>query len=154
MLAKILNSQYTKRTKHPFIDCTISDDIITWYFKIKNLDGDYNGGEYIFTLTAPHDFPVSPPVFKFCTPNGLFAVDVPICISIGVLHANDSPGKNGSYGWRPCLGMMGFAEQVLNAFICFTEADTGIGIEHKSSDEKRELARLSKSFNEKMKLSW
>ena len=48
-------------------------------------------------------------------------------------------------GWRPSLGMPGFAEQVVNGLICGVES--GIRIGNASPEEKKRYADQSKAWN-------
>ena len=94
----------------------------------------------------------------FLTPNGVY--DIPrdkhggkICISIGEFHPNDHhrDEKSGSYGWRKCFGMMGFANQVWGSFITFDSNTSGINIINPppSDSEKKILAKNSIEYNKK-----
>ena len=122
-------------------------DMRIWYVRISGLDAPYKGGEYLCYIVAPDEFPHRPPSLKFLTDNGLFVPGHKVCISVGEFHANDKPGKDGAHGWRPSLGMHGFALEVVNALICHADLGSGIGIQHKSAAEKRYLASVSRKFN-------
>ena len=37
--------------------------------------------------------------------------------SVGEFHHDDAPGPDGAHGWRPALGMAGFAVQVVNGLV-------------------------------------
>jgi ubiquitin-protein ligase len=123
-------------------------NIYIWYFLIKGLGDAYEGGKYLFKLTAPKTFPQKPPSFEFLTPNGVFDLGGPICISVGEFHSNDhKKGSSGEYGWRPALGMMGFAIQVLNGLITFDENDHGIRIINTTYEQKQDYAKKSIQYN-------
>jgi len=152
-LPAILLSQYNRALKAnnenliPYVDET---NIQIWYFLIKGLkDTPFEGGEYIFKLTAPNEFPQKPPSFEFCTPNGVYDIGGKICISVGEFHANDRPGSTGSYGWRPSLGMYGFANEALNGLINYQYLDHGIRIISTSIKEKQKFAANSVEYNKK-----
>jgi ubiquitin-conjugating enzyme E2 J2 len=98
-------------------------------------------------LIVPDEFPHKPPRLIFLTPNGLFIPGHKVCISVGEFHTNDGPGRDGAYGWRPALGMSGFAAQVVNALICSDTLGSGIGIAHSSPAEKQKLAESSRAYN-------
>jgi len=134
---------------HPNIMVHMSEtDLKKWYFLVTNLSGPYNGGEYIFLLKAPGDFPQKPPEFSFITPNGVYTPGGPICISIGNMHTSDKDrGAKGAYGWRSSLGMVGFAREVVNGMIDPNFLEGGIRIEHRSDDEKVQLAAKSVEYN-------
>jgi ubiquitin-conjugating enzyme E2 J2 len=127
----------------PYID----NNIYLWYFLIQKLDAPYLGGEYIFKLTAPSNFPDNPPSFEFITPNGVYDLGGKICISVGEYHTNDHHKSGGSYGWRPSLGMMGFAREVLNGFVNYEFLDHGIRIIKTSIAEKNNFAKKSIEYN-------
>jgi ubiquitin-protein ligase len=157
-LTRVLMAQYKKFLEDPppnllaWIDPA---DVRTWYFLVVGLDRPYLGGEYLFKLTACEAtkdrpaFPQSPPSFAFLTHNGLFQLNVAhICISVGEFHANDAPGAEGSYGWRPSLGMKGFAVQVVNGMICH-DLLAGIGILNLGDPVKVLYAQMSRAQNAK-----
>lgn len=149
-LARVLHAQYANYVKdpHPNFLVTIDpDDMRVWYFLIVGLDKPWRGGEYIFKLTAPDDFPQKPPVFEFLTKNGLFEPGGRICISIGEFHADDKPGATGSHGWRQTLGMKGFAVQVVNAMICFSDQESGVRIVNQPESMKILHAQNSRKQN-------
>jgi len=150
-LPLILLNQYNKALKVnnnnliPYVD---ESNIKIWYFLIKDLkDTPFEGGEYIFKLTVPDEFPQKPPSFEFCTPNGVYDIGGKICISVGEFHTNDRPGSTGSYGWRPSLGMYGFANEVLNGLINFQYLDHGIRILSTDIETKKKLANNSIKYN-------
>ena len=151
-LTKILTNQYKIALKAnddnliPYMD---TDNVKNWYFLIKGLDAPYKDGEYIFKLTVTDQFPHAPPKFEFCTPNGVYDIGGPICISVGEFHTNDKPGKDGSHGWRPSLGMYGFARQVLNGLICYEGLEHGIRILNTSIEIKEDFTSKSKEYNTK-----
>ena len=149
-LTKILMAQYKNFISDPhpnLLAIMDNNNIRIWYFLICGLGEPFLSGEYIFKLTAPIDFPQSPPKFEFCTANGVFIPGGSICISVGEFHTNDQPGKSGSYGWRSALGMKGFAIQVVNGLICNECLESGIGIKILPDLLKIELAKSSQRNN-------
>ena len=149
-VVRILSAQLRNLYSCPetfFIAVPDPKDTRIWYFLIAGLDAPYATGEYIFYLIAPDEFPQKPPRLIFLTPNGLFTPGHKVCISVGEFHANDRPGKDGAHGWRPSLGMKGFANEVVNALICSDDLGSGIGIESSSPVEKRRLAKNSRDYN-------
>lgn len=149
-LVKILLAQHKNFNADPYPHLlAISDeqDLRVWYFLVGGLDDPFLHGEFIFKLTAPDSFPEKPPRFEFCTENGVFHPTGPICISVGEYHTNDRPGKTGAYGWRPALGMKGFAIQVVNGLICYEGLESGIRIQNSSAAEKKEFAKNSRATN-------
>ena len=151
-ISLVLFNQYNKAIKEKNINLIPhmnEDNVKIWYFLIKGLDTPFKGGEYIFKLTAPNEFPHRPPSFEFCTPNGVYDIGGKICISVGEFHANDKPGSTGSYGWRPCLGMYGFALEVLNGLINYQYLDHGIRILSTDIKTKEKFATESIDYNKK-----
>ena len=118
--ARVLANQYRIALAKPFEHLLVwadEADLRRWFFLVVGLEPPFAGGEFVFLLTAPDTFPQEPPKFEFLTPNGVFEPGGPICISIGEFHAHDAPGASGGQGWRPCLGMLGFAREVVNALV-------------------------------------
>ena len=151
-LTRVLMAQLGRLGASPapfFIASPNPTDMRVVYFLIGGLGDPYAGGEYVFQLIAPDEFPQKPPRLIFLTPNGLFTPGHKVCISVGEFHANDRPGKDGAHGWRPALGLRGFALEVVNALICSADLGSGIGIDHRPPEEKRKLARDSRAYNKK-----
>ncbi|NBQ71241.1 MAG: hypothetical protein EBU46_21350, partial [Nitrosomonadaceae bacterium] len=149
-LARVLMSQLQKleaAPEHFFLAAPRPDDLRVVYFLVAGLGDPYAGGEYVFQLIVPDDFPAKPPRLVFLTPTGVFKPGDRVCISVGEFHANDRPGKDGAHGWRPTLGLRGFALEVVNALICSDDLGSGIGIEHKPPNEKRALALGARAYN-------
>lgn len=150
---KIMMAQLKKahKTDHPNLIPLIDEaDVKTWHFLVCNLPDPYVGGEFIIKLVAPGEFPHKPPSFSVLTPNGVFETGGKICLSIGEFHANDhkKSGERGAYGWRSALGMIGFAREVVNAFIVPDSLGGGIRIIRNRSDKKtRQLSAASRQFN-------
>lgn len=140
---KTLMAHYKKATTspHPYIKVAMDpSNVAVWYFLIHNLDDAYKGGEYLFKMTAPKDFPFKPPTFVCMTPNGFYETGGPICISIGEFHSNN---------YRPTLGMMGFAEQVMAGLIDAKNMGHGIRLVNTTDAVKKDLADKSVAFNKK-----
>ncbi len=150
-LVKILQSQYKIALRgHPNLLPLMDEaDPRVWYWMIAGVDAPFLGGEYIFKLTAPDEFPHAPPKFEFITKNGVYEPGGAICISIGEFHANDKPGKTGESGWRAALGMLGFAVQVYNGLINFLSLDSGIRIIKTTDVVKAQYAKASSAWNMK-----
>lgn len=111
------------------------------YILIHNINGEQNefvGGEYIVHMKLPNNFPFSPPVFKFLTPQGICEINVPVCIDIGHFHPEN---------YRPVLGIYGFAMN-LCSFMLSDQLD-GINIIKTDIMKKKQFALESKEYNEK-----
>jgi hypothetical protein len=141
-----------------YLDFIIDDkDCGIWRARIRDLVGEYQGGEYIVELWAPIDYPFGPPVFYFKTPNGVYECDKKVCISTGEFHKENYVAANG--------GMGGFSLDLVNGLICWQELGTGIAIMHSEFQmappairaqmlpqllaEKRKYAAGSRAFNER-----
>tara|TARA_B110000908_G_scaffold53834_1_gene65622 strand:+ start:16626 stop:17183 length:558 start_codon:yes stop_codon:yes gene_type:complete len=126
------------------------EDIQTIYVLVGNLPDNYMGGQYLYKLTIPTDFPEKPPHLFALTPNGVFQTGGQICVSIGTFHQSDHKNSNskGDYGWRPAIGLGGFVlNGVVNAMLHFDSNDHGIRIEIQSPEEKKILANKSTEYN-------
>jgi ubiquitin-protein ligase len=138
-----------KNPEELFILTPDSSEVRICYGLISGLGEPYKGGEYIFQLIMHDDYPDVPPRLIFLSATGVFIPGHVVCISVGEFHADDKPGAQGSKGWRKAMGLRGFSCEVVNALICSDDLGTGIGIDHKSSFEKRLLALQSRASNEK-----
>ena len=99
-----------RRADHPQLLWYVDEaDLDVWYLGVANLGGRCASGEYIFCLRVPPGFPTKPPSLEALTPNGVYGLGGKICISIGEFHADR---------WRPAIGMLGFAREVLNGMLC------------------------------------
>lgn len=145
-LMKIMMAQFTKATREPeeFVKFSIDEaDPQTWYIIVRNLsgkEGELEGGEYLFKMWAPTEFPFKPPKFTALTPNGVYEVEQSICISIGEYHSDQ---------YQATLGMLGFAKELANGVMCWKDMGHGIGIIHmqNSVDDKRKWAKASRAYN-------
>lgn len=142
--AQIMCAQYLDAIKSPneYILFHISEeDPQKWYIIIRNIqgnNGEFNGGEYLFRMIAPNNFPYGPPEFYAMTPNGLYNLEVKVCISIGVYHADQ---------YRAGLGMAGFAEQLMSGLVGWSSMGGGINITKTTAEEKRVMAAASVAHN-------
>lgn len=141
---KIILSQFKKITerKDTYIKYLIRD-VNEWYIKIYGFDGDNNefaDGEYIAKLTIPEEFPYKPPSFAMMTPNGVYDMGGPICISVGEFH---------SQNYLPVLGIGGFAYQLLSGFIGWKSLGSGIRLLDTTIEKKKQFAINSKIYNQK-----
>lgn len=150
-LSRVLQTQYKRalgEKDHPhLIPFASESNMQEWYFLVVNLPAPFAGGEYIFKLTAPEEFPQKPPGFAFCTQNGVYEPGGAICISIGEFHSNDAAGATGAYGWRPALGMFGFAREVVNGMIDPDYLGNGIRVRNESDALKTRYAANSIKAN-------
>lgn len=152
-LVKLIDAQIRKTLKQNNEMVTMVMDpekINLVYVLIKNLPEPYQKGEYYFLLKIPEEFPDKVPELEALTPNGVYGLGGAICISIGTFHQDDNKvEKDGSYyGWKPSLGLYGFAVSgIINGILSFSKSDTGIRIIHTTPEEKIKMAQESASYN-------
>lgn len=145
-MARILAAQFkTKGIKEPheYVQYHITDNPYVWYIKVRNLwgvDGELQAGEYLFEVRAPEDITAQPPKFTALTPNGIYDINQPVCISIGEYHANQ---------WQATLGMPGFCNELANGMMSYPDLHHGIAIiQHQTTKaDKRKLAEQSRAYN-------
>jgi ubiquitin-protein ligase len=145
MDAKTISAEVkrAKKRNNPNIRFIIfEEDANVWYFLITGLDEPYKGGEYIAKLTCLYkknkQFPHIPPRFEMLTPNGVYDIGGPICISIGEFHMDQ---------YRAVLGLIGFMSEVMNGLICYDTLGGGIRIRESSYEDKKLYARNSYKYN-------
>ena len=70
------------------IHVNIIDDMNDCHFTIRGPSGgDFDNGLYHGRLLIPSEYPLKPPSIYFLTPNGRFATDTKICLSISDFHS-------------------------------------------------------------------
>ncbi len=152
-LVKIIDAQLRKTIKqnNEMVAMVVdSEKINRVYVLVKNLPEPYKGGEYYFLLKIPEEFPDKVPELEALTPNGVYGLGGAICISIGTFHQDDNKvERDGSYyGWKPSLGLYGFAVSgIINGILSFGSSDTGIRIIQSTNEEKNKMAKESISYN-------
>lgn len=115
------------------------DDVTSIYVLIYNVVGTHNefeGGEYLVHMKIPENYPFSPPVFRFLTPQGRCNINVAVCIDIGHFHSEN---------YRPSLGLYGFAMSLYSFLL--SDVTDGINIINCGVEEKRRLAASSVEYN-------
>jgi ubiquitin-conjugating enzyme E2 J2 len=133
--------EYKKIKEEPVENIDIirdDDNILVWYFMIKNLQDAYSGGEYIGKLCFPKEYPFKAPTIEFLTPSGRFEPGIKICTTFSHYHPEE---------WSPqwtissiLIGLVSF----------FYEESTGIGSICCTDDQRKKYALDSKPFNEKL----
>jgi len=126
---------------------------------VVGLGYPYIGGEFILRLLVEKEFPQNPPEARSFTQNGVYSVGTKICLSIGEFHAADrvkGEAGAGAYGWKPVLGIRGFARELVNGIIVPEELNLqkhpdsgkgGIGIEDASPEDRAAMAHASRAYN-------
>ncbi|KAJ3049075.1 Ubiquitin-conjugating enzyme E2 6 [Rhizophlyctis rosea] len=65
----------------------LDTNILEWHYVIRGPpDSPYEGGEYHGKVIFPSDYPYKPPAIKMLTPNGRFATDYRLCLSMSDYH--------------------------------------------------------------------
>ncbi len=153
---EILNGHFKKAVSEPeqyVIFSRHTDSINKFYIMIRNISGPYNmfeSGEFLFEMETPPDFPHKPPKFKALTPNGVYKLGEPCCISIGHFHPQS---------YRAVSGIREFPIELANGFIgctceCKKKCDCttldksgGINLEQHPIEFRKKLALASKQYN-------
>lgn len=116
-------------------------DMRVWYMMVVGLSEPFLHGQFIFKFTIPDEFPMRPPSIEALTPNGVFDLGGPLCISIGEFHEKT---------WVPSIGMPGCGRQMWNALLCFEYEDAiqpAIRILYSTDDAKQRIADESAAYN-------
>lgn len=162
-LTKILYGHYKKAVKDDsehLLFLLDEENVRICHVLVVGLGYPYVGGEFFLRLQAPEEFPLKPPELRCLTENGVYMVGGKICISVGEFHASDRTGKgsakSGSWGWRPTLGLLGFAREAMNGIICPESLNLekhpdhgrgGLGIEDQPPEVRQTRAVHSAQFN-------
>jgi ubiquitin-conjugating enzyme E2 J1 len=113
----------------------LQNDLFKWHFTVKGVEGSiYEGGLYHGYFDIPHDYPLSPPNIYFLNENGRYETNKKICMNITSYHKEE---------WSPAWTLRTMM-QAVNAH--FVVEDKGIGSIQKSDQERKELAKNSRSF--------
>jgi ubiquitin-conjugating enzyme E2 J2 len=144
-LTRVLTSQYNRYLRQPEDNIIIiidEENIKVWYALIIGTDEPYLNGEYLFMFKIPDDYPHKPPSVECLTPNGIFELDGPLCVSISEFHKE---------AWVKSLGITGYAKQLWNALLCFTPDDVinSIRVTWTTPEERIIFANESRAYNEK-----
>jgi len=115
------------------------------YVMIAGLSYPYRGGEYLFLMDIPAEFPHKPPGFQALTNNGVYSPGPRICISVGEYHAEDR--RSAAHGHRAARNLLGFVTEVLNGMLCPEGLNGGIGILATTRELTQSLADASAAEN-------
>lgn len=145
-LQRVLQSQYRYFHRHPDDHLMVvmdEADIRVWYMMVVGLSEPFLHGQFIFKFTIPDEFPMRPPSIEALTPNGVFDLGGPLCISIGEFHEKDKT-------WVPSIGMPGCGRQMWNALLCFEYEDAiqpAVRVLYSTDEEKQRIASASVAYN-------
>jgi ubiquitin-conjugating enzyme E2 J2 len=113
-------------------------NLLEWHFVLEGAQGsEYEGGVYHGKLVFPPQYPFKPPSISLFTPNGRFATNTKLCLSITDYHPES---------WNP-MWSVGTILTGLLSFMYDTQPTTGSITA--SKPEKQRLAKLSLGFNVK-----
>lgn len=121
----------------PYIIARPSEsNILEWHYVITGpQDSPYANGQYWGTLVFPSEYPYKPPSIKMLTPNGRFATNERLCLSMSDFH----PGS-----WNPSWSV----STILTGLLSFMLEDTPTtGSITTTKDDKILLAAQSRLWN-------
>eukprot|EP00775_Hariotina_reticulata_P003615 gene3615-3879_t len=116
----------------------VPSNLLEWHFVLEGAKGtDFEGGWYHGKLVFPPNYPFKPPSISIFTPNGRFAVNTKLCLSITDYHPES---------WNP-MWSVGTILTGLLSFMYDNQPTTGSITTSKA--EKHRLAKDSLAFNAK-----
>ncbi|CEG01989.1 Ubiquitin-conjugating enzyme, E2 [Ostreococcus tauri] len=113
-------------------------DLLEWFILLQGApDSPYEGGWYVMRIKFKHDYPFKAPAVSMITPNGRFAENQSVCMSMTEWHQES---------WNPAWS----ASCIVTGFISFmtTDEQTSGGV-RTTDAEKRRLAAASLEWNAK-----
>ncbi|KAG2445396.1 hypothetical protein HXX76_000018 [Chlamydomonas incerta] len=136
-----LQKEYKSLLKDPVPHITAHpspSNLLEWHFVLEGAKGtEYDGGVYHGKLVFPADYPFKPPSISLFTPNGRFATNTKLCLSMTDYHPES---------WNP-MWSVGTILTGLLSFMYDTQATTGSITTSRA--EKERLAAESLAFNAK-----
>uniref|UniRef100_A0A7S0UMR0 UBC core domain-containing protein n=1 Tax=Polytomella parva TaxID=51329 RepID=A0A7S0UMR0_9CHLO len=134
-----LQKEYRSLLKDPVPNITAhpaSGNILEWHFVLEGAaDSEYEGGVYHGKLTFPPQYPFKPPSICVTTPNGRFATNTPLCLSMTNFHPET---------WNP-MWRVGTILSGLLSFMSDNEQTAGSIVTPVT--ERRKLAKESLEYN-------
>jgi ubiquitin-conjugating enzyme E2 J2 len=116
----------------------VPSNLLEWHFVLEGAKAtDFDGGIYHGKLVFPPNYPFKPPSISIFTPNGRFAVNTKLCLSITDYHPES---------WNP-MWSVGTILTGLLSFMYDNQPTTGSITTSKV--EKQRLARESLAYNAK-----
>lgn len=134
-----LQQDYIRLVRDPIpfiIAHPLHANIFEWhYLVIGPPDSPYHNGYYHGKLVFPKEYPFRPPSIYMITPNGRFACNTRLCLSISDFHPDT---------WNPAWSV----STILTGLLSFMLEDTPtMGSLSTSACEKRQLAKESLEYN-------
>lgn len=121
----------------PFITAKPNEEnILEWHYIITGpTSTPFEGGQYHGILRFPSEYPFKPPSISVVTPNGRFACNTRLCLSMSDYHPDT---------WNPAWSV----STILTGLLSFMTGDESTTGSITTSDNvKRRLARESKNWN-------
>ncbi|CUM67531.1 uncharacterized protein PRCAT00005231001 [Priceomyces carsonii] len=136
---KRLNKEYKALTANPpplVMGKPNEENILEWHYVITGPPNTpFEGGQYHGVLRFPKEYPFKPPSISMLTPNGRFACNTRLCLSISDYHPDT---------WNPAWSV----STILTGLLSFMTGDESTTGSITTSDSvKKRLARDSKEWN-------
>ncbi|KAI5952904.1 UBC6 [Candida jiufengensis] len=124
-------------TPPPYITAKPSDEnILEWHYIITGpTNTPFENGQYHGILRFPQEYPFKPPSITMITPNGRFACNTRLCLSMSDYHPDT---------WNPAWSVATILTGLLS-FMTGNESTTGSI--NTSENVKKKLAKSSKNWN-------
>jgi ubiquitin-conjugating enzyme E2 J2 len=82
-----LNNDGPMQEPVPHVTAHPTHNMLEWHFVLEGAKGtDFEGGCYHGKITFPPQYPFKPPSLSLFTPNGRFAVNTKLCLSMTDYH--------------------------------------------------------------------
>ncbi|KAJ9179480.1 hypothetical protein P3X46_011264 [Hevea brasiliensis] len=136
---KRLQKEYRALCKEPVshvVACPSPSDILEWHYVLEGSEGTaFAGGYYYGKIKFPPEYPYKPPGITMITPNGRFATQKKICLSMSDFHPES---------WNP----MWSVSSILTGLLSFMmDNSPTTGSVNTTDAEKAHLAKNSLAFN-------
>ncbi|SGZ49336.1 CIC11C00000001646 [Sungouiella intermedia] len=134
-----LNQEYKTVSANPppyIVAKPTDENILEWHYVITGPPKTpYENGQYHGMLRFPSEYPFKPPSISIITPNGRFACNTRLCLSMSDYHPDT---------WNPAWSVL----TILTGLLSFMTGDEQTTGSITSSDMvKRKLAEESKKWN-------
>ncbi|PSC73263.1 ubiquitin-conjugating enzyme E2 34-like isoform B [Micractinium conductrix] len=134
-----LQKEYRAILKEPVPHITAHpapSNLLEWHYVLEGTKGsDFEGGCYHGKVTFPPQYPFKPPSIVMLTPNGRFATNTKLCLSMTDFHPES---------WNPLWSVATILTGLLS-FMSDTQHTTGAI--SSTPEERRRLARESLAYN-------
>ncbi|XP_055335297.1 ubiquitin-conjugating enzyme E2 J2-like [Paramacrobiotus metropolitanus] len=121
----------------PYVSaCPKPNNLLEWYYVVRGPEQTpYEGGYYLGRLIFPVEYPFKPPSIMILTPNGRFAPNQRLCLSMSDFHPES---------WNPAWNV----GTILCGLVSFmTGSQSTVGSINTTETEKRVFARASIPWN-------